>query len=446
MMRKKVFLLASLLVISSAVYAAVSFNKAGNMVASEFPELGSPNSVHSYTIKVSNGSYFVYEFEEEGVWVAVDQEKGDMASGDVIKPVFSVYYSIKNIRAQKESEGYPGKSPGTILKMHGDVKSQVSYIKTWQQDLPEELSEETDSLLKAAEELDSAFSKLSNEKGDLEQSEEALLESSSSTQDVENWKRDFSDVLTAKANMIEKAYAYENESQEFIGSASDFKSKNDTELNQKKTVNSFLSGISISRIPGSLPGMESTLNKWKNWFQTTLSEEKTKEEAERRKSNYEEILSEKTVEDRKKEATNLIEQTSPKVEALKNKLEACSSELDIPTQKNFGEMKDKMEKAQNSYQEAKTLYQESEYDAAKEEYLNAFSYAEDAEEQAGKLEGTNCPEEEPEPQGIGEILANFVSSIWGLAFFVLVIALIVIWVISHRGGEEYEEDYDYYDY
>ncbi len=429
-----------LLFLAFAVAEDISLNRAATIAAVEYPGLAStqPQSIPTYHAVTEEGSYWIVEFDNVWVPVTTDGTLLQEEQNEIVK-AYTVHYALQKIIDQRDGDQYPVNKDTSLTLLLGDVESKESYLVSYKTQLPTSLQNDEQKLIDSAKSLKTAIQTSINSINAVRARENNILFNAANYSDFEAWRSDFTSMLDAFDSVATKGYAYDDARTEFNLAAQDFVNQSD-DTNEKQLVQAFTSGIGISNIPGSLPGLESTVHQWKTWT-TSLTNEKNLENAESIYIIYREYYSGENVFTLGEDAYEKVQTLSLTVPIVLNDLYSCQNELSPKEQTELESLNSTYLKATNSYNQGVKYGKELDDTNAKESYLNAISWAEDAEELKQKLIDVQCPRVTSTPIPSGNIFMDFITSTMGLVFIGLVVVLVVLywWNNRKQGGENYEQ-------
>lgn len=428
---KKITVLLLLLVAACA--ESVSLQRAAVIAVAEFPDLASkqPQSIPTQPALTDGGSYWIIEFDN--VWVPVTTQGTLLKEEtDEIKEAYKVHYALQKIIEQRDSNQYPSAKDTSLILLLGDVENKETYLISYKNQLPAELQDECQELIDAVARLKASIQVSLNRINALRARENDVLFSAAGYSDFESWRTDFSSLLSGLSDVASTGYAYDDQRTQFNLAALEFMNKS-SDTNAKQLVQVFASGIGISNIPGSLPGLESTVNQWQTWL-ATLSDEKVSENADSIYTIYREMYTGETITALQKEAYEKVQALAVTVPLVLSELQPCADELTPKKQLSLKDLQETYNKAFNAYNEGRDYEKAFDEKKAKDSYLNAISWAEDAKALEESLADTKCsgiskPTKQP------DVIGDFIGSPSGLVFIGLIIALVVLFLWNNRKKE-----------
>ncbi|MCK4327557.1 MAG: hypothetical protein KAW41_03705 [Candidatus Diapherotrites archaeon] len=431
-----------LLLLAVAAAEEVSLNRAATLAVVEFPNLETqPQSIPSQLAVTDSGSYWIVEFD--GTWVPVTRE-GEVLKEEEeeIKAAYRVHYALKKVVEQRDSDQYPTTKDMSLTLMLGDIEGKETYLVSYRSQLPTELQGDADELVAAAQALKASVQGSINAITMLRARENEVLYSPADYAAFESWRGDFNSLMSSFQQVAAKGYAYDDGRTAFNLAAQDFLNQS-TDATENQIVQAFASGISISNIPGSLPGLEGTVSQWKvNWLDVTLTDAKINKSVGEIYIIYQEFYSGETVDVLQQQAYEKVQGLAVTVPLIVGDLMQCEDDLSAREQTDLHELNETYERAVKSYNEGADWERAREDGKARTAYLNAVSYAEDAAELEAGLRDVECPRATPKPPG-GDTLMDFLTSGWGIAFIVLVLLLVGLYVWNSRKKEETYDEGEY---
>ena len=443
-MKKIAVLLLLLLVMAAA--EEVSLKRALELVFVEYDNIGvQPESIPNRLAVTETGSYWIIEFDD--VWVPVTSEGEILTEArDEIIDAYKVHYALQTIISQRDKDQYPTTKDTSLTLLLGDIESKETYLVSYQPQLPPELQDDGDDLIAAVGTLKTSVQDSLGAILIIRARESDILYAQAAYSDFEDWRNDFLALLNAFNDVVISGYAYDDTRTNFNLQAQIFlNSSNDTVT--KQTVQAFVSGIAISNIPGSLPGLESTVGQWKtNWLDIALTDEKIQGDSEDIYTLYREFYSGESVSGLRDEAYSKVQALATTVPLLVNDLMQCYDDLSPREQGDLDELNRTYNLASKSYIDGAAYESSLDNEKAKNHYTNAIAWAEDSQALATGMANVECEEVKPTPTPGGNVIMDFITSIWGIAFVILVVALVgLYWWNNKKKGDEYENsDYDYY--
>ncbi|MFC2174588.1 hypothetical protein ACFLQ2_01850 [archaeon] len=430
-----------LLLLAVAAAEEVSLNRAATLAVVEYPDLQvAPQSTPEQLAVTETGSYWIVEFDQ--VWVPVTSEGAVLKEQEEeIIAAYKVHYALQTVSGQRETNQYPTAEEDTLTLLLGDVENKETYLVSYKAQLPTELQDEADSLVTAAQGLKAAIQSSRSSIVALKATETSLFSSRASYSDFGSWRTEFGAMLDSLGAVAETGYAYDDGRTEFNLAATAFvESSNNTA--QKQLVQAFTGGIAISNIPGSLPGLESTVSQWKsNWLDVQLTDEKIGENAGSVYILYHEFYSGETVTVLRQEAYSKVQALAVTVPLILGDLTQCEDKLTPREQTQLNDLDEAYTKATDAYNEGRGCETALDDECARTAYQNAVSYSEDAAALEGELGGADCPSATPTPQP--NILGDFLGSVWGIAFIGLVVLLVGLYWWNNRKKEETYDEGEY---
>ena len=430
-----------LLLMAAAMAEEVSLDKALTLALVDYPGLNvQPQSKPSQLAVTSDGSYWVIEFDD--IWVPVTR------NGTVLKEqeseaigAYKVHYSLQKIIEQRDKKDYPVNHDSSLTLMLGDVENKISYLVSYKPQLPPDLQSGASTLVEDAQDLKSSIISALNTITVVKAEEDRILYAPANYSDFREWRREFTGMLDAFSDVAERGYAYNDARTQFNLQAQAFlNSSNDTA--QKETVQAFVSGIAISNIPGSLPGLESSVSQWKtSWVNVALTDNKIEADCKEIYIKYKEFWSGETVASLRGTAYEKVSALGLTVPLLLDDLGKCERELTAKQQTSLRELNRTYTNAAGSYTAGASYEKSLKGDKAREAYLNAISWSEKAKVLESQLSDVECPAATPTPKpAAGPV--EFLTSIWGVVLAGLVVLLIVLyWWNNKKKGEGYADEY-----
>lgn len=437
-----------LLLLSLAVAEEVSVDRAAQIAATEYPELASsvpPASRPTQLAVTEDGEYWIIEFED--VWVPVKRDGTLLKEEEAeIVKAYQVHYALQKIIKQRDKNDYPVNQDTSLTLLLGDVENKETYLVSYQPQLPVELQDDATLLITDAQDLKSSINNALISILAVRARENEVLFNPASYSDFEDWRTDFEFMLDSFSMVATHGYAYNDARTQFNLEAQMFLNTSNNTA-QKEIAQAFVSGIAIANIPGSLPGLESAVSQWKtNWLNIVLTDEKTQEGSEELYIKYGEIYSGQTVSILGQEAYTKVQSLATTVPVLVADLGSCLDDLNPEERRKLRELNETYGKASESYTKGANYERTLDENNARIEYLNAISWADDAEVLENELADLECPTATATPTPGGNILLDFITSFWGIVFIVLVVLLVGLYWWNNRKEEGYDETEYSYDY
>ncbi|MBN3036884.1 MAG: hypothetical protein JW834_00385 [Candidatus Diapherotrites archaeon] len=441
----KRLLLILLLCTAFAQEDGVSLSKAMAKAQVAYPNLAvSPVSDPAYVVVLADGSeYWVVEFEN--VWVPVSAGTGDViTSREVSTESYSIRLLQKRMSQQRKADGYPTSKRTALNIMLSDVKVKLNFLSNSQPQLPVAIAGDVNPLISAASDMESALDLSLSLMTSIEAKQSSLLSSSAPWSDCAAWRAEFASLLSALESVVSAGNAYDDASNAFLAKANAFVADTANDAVDRQAVSSFATGLSITGVPGDLPGISSLVAQWREqWLLTSISDVKLSEDAAMYYSIYVDAFSQQSVVEEQEAAASSVNALRATVPAIVSRLSVCEDELSAMDKRVYGEMNDYYDKAVQAYNTGAEHYRALEYDDALESYRNAIAYSGDAESRKAELEDVFCQSTRPQPKTPAEILTDFVSSPAGVLAGLLVVALAGVywWNSRKKEGSYVEEEY-----
>ncbi len=430
-----------LLLVASSLAGEVSLDKALTLALAEYPSLNvQPQSKPSQLAVTGSGSYWIIEFDD--LWVPVSRN-GTVLKGQEgeITAAYKVHYALQEIIKQRDKKDYPVNHDSSLTLMMGDVDNKITYLVSYKPQLPAELQDGASSLISSAKGLRSSIGWALGNITAVKAEEDKILYAPASYSDFKRWRGEFNSMLNAFSGVASAGYAYNGARTAFNLKAQAFlNSSNDTA--QKETVQAFVSGIAIANVPGSLPGLESSVSQWKtSWLGVALTDDKISAECKEIYIKYSEFWSGETVASLRNKAYTKVSALGMTVPATIGDLGKCERELSAKQQTDLVELNRTYSKASSSYTAGAGYEKALDGQKAREAYLNAIGWADKADALEKQLSGVGCPTPSPSPTA-GTSPIKFLTSAWGIALIALVVLLIALyWWNNRKRDEGYEDEY-----
>ncbi|MCD6414701.1 MAG: hypothetical protein J7L23_03695 [Candidatus Diapherotrites archaeon] len=446
---KRILLVILLLVTIISVSKAeenITLDTAMRKAVLTFPDLPTtPKSSPSNMVVVDGERYWVVEFDVSSlkqVWVPVRYSDGKLVltNDSLLRKIYLIHLTLKRIAMQSDSKDYPTGKKLELNGFLGEVKRQQDFIETYSSLLPDSLAGKANTLLAKTKSLKSSVETAISLITKLDAMEERLMGTPASEDDVSAWKGNFSALLTIMAQIPDKGDEYETERKDFVRAANAILSNATNDSATSDNIHNFLQGVGITGI-SSLPGLKTTANDWRMTFlDVQLSNESLANEVNQLISHYKEEQSEETISDLQKSVEAKIKEIDSSAPPIIARLYSCTGDLDSEQLQKLDILNRTYHEAINSFNKGSEYYRNMDYTKARNSYLNAREYANDATEKASKLSGVKCRNKPPATTSITKILTDFVKSPTGWIAILLVIVLIALIWWNKRKEEGYDED------